>query len=206
MANRVRHQRQWIAAFLVIAAALLAPATASGIEVRTSQVQTDALLITADRSVVNDVGFNWVTSPGGAPDLVIGDTAAGIPDPIPTACARVDAMILRCPANTFTSIQVFLGGGNDLVVVPKPSIAVSGFITMELHLGPGNDTASDLGGTRDVWNGGPGRDRLNSGPGNDLVRGGADNDVIDCGAGKHDVGIGGPGKLDLSRHCEVVKP
>src|SRR3954470_9139320 len=103
MANRVHHQRQWIAAFFVIAAALLAPATASAIEVRTSQIQTGVLLITSDTSVVNDVGFDWVTSPIGAPDLVIGDTTAGIPDPIPTECARVDPTIVRCPANTFTS-------------------------------------------------------------------------------------------------------
>ena len=113
-------------------------------------------------------------------------------------------MIIRCPALQFTGLQVDLGAGNDLVVVAKPTISgVDGFIHMEVSLGKGNDRASDLSNTPDIWNGGPGRDSLASGPGNDKVRGGAQNDVIDCGGG-YDVGIGGPGR-DLGKRCETVK-
>jgi RTX calcium-binding nonapeptide repeat (4 copies) len=179
--------------------AALGPAAASAIEVSAPQVETGVLFVRADESVVNQVGVSWVTSPRGAPDLVIGDTRAGIPDPIPSQCARVDPTIVRCPAFTFTRLDANLGRGADSISV-VPAVGIDGFITMKLELGLGNDVASDRGETKDVWNGGKGRDRLVSGPGDDLVRGGAQNDVIDCGAGKHDVGIGGPGKLDLGRH------
>jgi Ca2+-binding RTX toxin-like protein len=188
----------------LLGCALLGPAGASAIELSSPQVQTGVLFVRADRSAVNQLGITWVTSPSGAPDLVIGDTRAGIPDPIPSLCARVDPTIVRCPADVFTSLDANLGAGADSISV-VPVVGIDGFITMKLELGGGNDVANDLGQTKDVWSGGKGRDRLASGPGDDLVRGGSDNDIIDCGAGKHDVGIGGPGKLDLGRHCETVK-
>jgi Ca2+-binding RTX toxin-like protein len=190
------------AAILLIG--VLAPGAASATEIQTRQIDLGTLFVTATDDAVNHVAVNWVTSPSGAPDLVIGDTTAGISDPIPSPCARVDAMIARCPASAFDALNMDLGPGKDLVVVVKPAIDVNGFVRMDLDLGPGDDRATDLSAARDVWAGGSGRDRLDSGPGNDLVRGGAANDVIDCGAGKHDVGIGGPGRLDLGRHCEVV--
>jgi Ca2+-binding RTX toxin-like protein len=187
---------------LALVAAL--PPAASGLEISTRQVQPDVLLITADRSFVNAVGITWVTSPSGTPDLVIGDTQAGIPDPIPSSCVRVDSMVVRCPADVFTRLDADLGPGPDSINV-VPAAGVDGFISMRLQLGAGRDRAGDSGQTRDVWKGGSGRDQLASGPGNDLVRGGAQNDIIDCGAGTHDVGIGGPGRLDLGRHCETVR-
>lgn len=193
-----------LATSAVLVVAALAPSGASAIEIQTRQVQTETLFITAKQSFVNQVGINWVISPSGAPDIVIGDTRAGIPDPIPAPCARVDATIARCPANSFNQLNMDLGPGNDVVILVKPLVGVDGFIRMELELGLGADRASDLGNTRDIWNGGPGRDQLRSGPGNDRVRGGGQNDLIDCGGGAHDVGIGGAGR-DLGRKCEVVK-
>jgi Ca2+-binding RTX toxin-like protein len=188
----------------LLAGAALMPAGASALDLRERQVQPNVLLLTADRDFVNEVGITWVTSPGGAPDLVIGDLSAGISDPIPSQCGRVDTMSVRCPADLFTKIVASLGPGSDSLDV-VPAVGVGGLVTMTLQLGPGNDRASDGGHTYDLWYGGKGRDELASGPGNDLVSGGAQNDVIDCGAGKHDVGIGGPGKLDLGRHCETVR-
>jgi Ca2+-binding RTX toxin-like protein len=181
-----------------------APASASAVEISTQQVTTHVLIVEAKRSFVNEVGINWVVSPGGAPDVVIGDMAAGIPDPIPAPCVRVDPMIARCPANAFNSLQVDLGAGNDLFIAVKPAVGIDGFVRMEISAGTGIDQISDRGNTRDTFNGGPGRDQLNSGPLNDRVKGGAQNDRIDCGPGPHDVGIGGPGK-DLGVHCEKVK-
>jgi hypothetical protein len=192
------------AALAALAVALLPPAGASALDIRTSQVEINTIFVTADRDFLNQVGITWVTSPSGVPDLVIGDTAAGIPDPIPSPCARVDSMVVRCPADLFTSLDADLGPGPDSISV-VPAAGVDGFISMKLQLGPGKDRASDQGQTRDVWNGGPGRDQLSSGPLNDLVRGGPQNDIIDCGAGSHDVGIGGPGALDLGKNCEVVR-
>ena len=153
----------------------------------------------------------------GYPDIVIGDTTAGIVDPIPPDCARVDPTIIRCPALNYVGVLGDLGPGDDSLSVARdfgypsprnfmagPAAAnPAGFVRMQF--GPGADSASDLSGARDVWNGGTGRDRFNSGPGNDKVNGGAQNDIIDCSAGKRDVGIGGPGKVDLGRHCETVK-
>src|SRR3954451_14109625 len=204
MSSRRRlRARTGIAALATLALVAL-PATASAIELTMKQVQPGVIFVTADRSVLNDVGITWVTSPGGAPDLVIGDTRAGIPDPIPSSCVRVDPAVVRCPADIFTRLDVDLGPGSDSINV-VPAVGVDGFVTMTLRLGAGNDRAGDAGQTRDVWNGGGGRDQLASGPGNDLLRGGPQNDLIDCGAGKHDIGIGGPGKLDLGRRCETVK-
>jgi Ca2+-binding RTX toxin-like protein len=196
--------RMGIATSAILAMAALTPAAASAIEVKTQQVMPNVLFITADLSFANDVGITWVTSPTGTPDLVIGDTQAGIPDPIPSQCARVDPTIVRCQADLFMRLDADLGPGPDSINV-VPAVGVDGFLTMRLQLGAGKDRAGDSGQTYDIWNGGAGRDQLASGPGNDLVNGGPQNDIIDCGAGKHDVGIGGPGRLDLGRHCETVK-
>ena len=188
----------------LIAGAGLAPAGASALDVRTSQVQPDVLFITADRDSVNQVGVTWVTSPSGAPDLVIGDTKAGIADPIPSpSCVRVDPTVIRCLADLFDRLQANLGPGPDSISV-VPAVGINGFLTMNLQLGAGKDRASDTGQTRDIWNGGKGRDQMNSGPGNDKLKGGAQDDILDCGPGD-DLGIGGPGKLDLSRNCETVR-
>jgi Ca2+-binding RTX toxin-like protein len=191
----------------VLAVALclgIVPASASALEINTQQVMTRVLFLEAKQSFANEVGINWVVSPSGAPDVVIGDTAAGIPDPIPAPCARVDPMIARCPASAFDRLRVDLGAGNDLFLALMPVAGIDGFIKMEVSAGAGIDRVSDRGNTRDTFNGGPGRDQLSSGPLNDKVKGGAQNDRIDCGSGQHDIGVGGPGK-DLGTRCEVVK-
>jgi Ca2+-binding RTX toxin-like protein len=166
-------------------------------------VNPGVIFLEAGHDFANDVGVTWVISPNGKPDLVIGDLSAGIADPIPSQCARVDPSTVRCPADLFTALDAVLGPGPDSIGV-VPAVGVDGFINMRLQLGAGKDRARDAGQTRDVWNGGPGRDVLDSGPGDDKVKGGPQNDIIDCGFG-HDLGIGGPGKLDLSRNCETVR-
>jgi Ca2+-binding RTX toxin-like protein len=203
----------------VLSGALLVPAGAQAVKVTYGQFQPMTLDLTDDDGVDNEVGITTVTVVAGHPDAVVGDVKAGIPDPIPQECARVDQNIVRCPATGLIGVIGFLGGGNDSLSVSEDfgyretsalsarlaasSAAVTPFVRMSF--GAGADRGSDLSTYRDIWNGGSGKDRFNSGPGNDLVRGGAQNDIIDCGAGHDDVGIGGPGKRDLGGHCETVK-
>jgi hypothetical protein len=205
------------AACAVLGAALLVPAGAQAVKLTYGQYEPMTLDLTDDTGVDNEVAITTVTVVPGHPDAVVGDTKAGIPDPIPAECARVDPEVVRCPATILVGVVGFLGGGNDTLAVDEDfgyggsgpfdrsagSSATSPFVRVQF--GAGTDQGSDLSPYRDVWNGGAGRDRLSSGPGDDLVRGGPQNDVIDCGPGHHDVGIGGPGKLDLGRRCEVVK-
>jgi Ca2+-binding RTX toxin-like protein len=204
---------------LAVAATMLVPAGAAAIKVTYGQYQPMTLDLTDDDGVDNEVAITTVTVVAGHPDAVVGDLKAGIPDPIPSECARVDPRIVRCPATGLLGVIAFFGGGNDNLAVAEdfgyrsftPSSSIRGGTTaavspfVRVQFGPGADTGSDQSPYRDTWNGGSGRDRFNSGPGNDLVKGGSQNDVIDCGAGKHDVGVGGPGKRDLGVHCEVVK-
>jgi hypothetical protein len=203
----------------ILCGALLAPAGAEAVKVQYNQFEPMTIGITDDDGVDNEVGITTVTVVAGHPDVVIGDLKAGVSDPVVPPCFRVDGNVVRCPAEGLIGVIGFLGGGNDSLSVSEdfgygePSTAsarlaagpaaVSPFVRMSF--GAGADSGSDLSTYRDIWNGGSGKDRFNSGPGNDLVRGGSQNDVIDCGAGHHDVGIGGPGRLDLGRHCETVK-
>lgn len=212
-------RRALIAATAATALLALLPAVASAVKITYGQYQPMTLDITDDDGVENDVALTKVEVVAGHPDVVVGDTKAGIADPIPPECVRVDASIIRCPAGIIVGVIGFLGGGNDRLSVSEDfgyrsfspgnrfsaatAAAVNPFVRVQF--GPGADLASDLSPYRDIWNGGPGKDRFNSGPGNDKVKGGAQNDVIDCGAGKHDVGIGGPGKRDLGVHCETVR-
>jgi hypothetical protein len=210
---------RWLIPAIAIAAAMILPAGAQAVKLTYGQYQPMTLDLTDDAGVENEVVITKVEAVAGHPDAVVADTKAGIPDPIPQECARVDPTIVRCPATILVGVVALLGGGNDSLSVSEdfgykslaavdrmPGVAgaaVNPFVRVQF--GSGADIAADLSPYRDIWNGGPGRDRFNSGPGNDKVNGGAQNDVIDCGVGRHDVGIGGPGKRDLGRRCEVVK-
>ena len=222
MAEQAHHRRWLIAALAATVGVLLAPAAASAITVgiQPGPTPAESLLVLDDPTgATNTVALTTVTVVVGHPDIVIGDTTAGIPDGFPIQCMRVDSEIVRCPANVFGVIANF-GPGNDSFSVaaeftyptmprafnPSASFAAATEVpTVRAQFGPGADTASDLSPSEDFWNGGPGKDRFNSGPSDDKVKGGAQNDIIDCGAGHHDIGIGGPGKRDLGVHCEVVK-
>jgi hypothetical protein len=212
-------RRALIAAAAAIGLLTLLPAGAGAVKITYGQYEPMTLDITDDAGVENEVALTKVEVVSGFPDVVVGDTKAGIPDPIPQQCARVDSSIVRCPAGIIVGVVGFLGGGNDTLSVSEdfgyrslsqanPLSAATGAAFnpfVRVQFGAGADLASDLSPYRDIWNGGPGKDRFASGPGNDKVKGGAQNDIIDCGAGHHDVGIGGPGRLDLQRGCEVVK-
>jgi Ca2+-binding RTX toxin-like protein len=132
---------------------------------------------------------------------------------VPAGCFRKDANAIHCPEELVEFIQVFAGGGDDVVTnftdVPLETDGNLGDDTLDgdgndiLRGGPGNDRLFGEGGN-DRLIGGPGNDLLKAGAGNDRAKGGPGKDSIDCGAGKRDVGIGGPGR-DLGRLCETVK-
>ena len=211
--------RTLIAVTAATALLALLPAGASAVKITYGQYSPMTLDITDDAGVDNEVGLTKVEAVAGHPDVVVGDLKAGIPDPIPNVCQRVDGSTIRCEAGVIVGVVAFFGAGNDTLGVSEDfgyrsvspanrfSVATGAAFNpfVRVQFGPGADVGSDQSPYRDIWNGGPGRDRLASGPGNDKVKGGAQNDVIDCGAGKHDVGIGGPGKFDLGRRCETVK-
>jgi Ca2+-binding RTX toxin-like protein len=204
----------------VVATALLVvlPASASAV-VLTYEMRVEGNVVVLNDAVgtKNTVVLTKAEAVAGHPDVLAADTTEGITGEVQDPCRRISEQIAACPAAGTIGASVNLAGGNDSLSVAEDfgyrafglansfatSAAVSPFV--EAQFGPGADVASDLSPYRDIWNGGPGKDRMNSGPGNDKVKGGAQNDVIDCGAGKHDVGIGGPGKRDLGVHCETVK-
>jgi hypothetical protein len=98
------------------------------------------------------------------------------------------------------------GGGNDVIVIIVNNQA-RGFLTATTPAlaSKGSAGARMFGEAgKDRLTGGPGNDKIKGGPGRDRIKGRGGNDIIDCGAGKGDVGIGGPGR-DLGRRCEKVK-
>jgi Ca2+-binding RTX toxin-like protein len=188
-------RRALIAVTAATALLALLPAGASAVKLTYGQYSPMTLDLTDDDGVENEIGLTKVEVVEGHPDVVVGDLKAGIPDPIPSECARVDATVVRCPAGIIVGVVAVLGGGNDTLGISEDfgyrsanrfSAATAAFNPfVRVQFGAGADQASDLSPYRDIWNGGPGRDRLASGPGNDKVKGGAQNDVIDCGKGKH---------------------
>jgi hypothetical protein len=160
----------------------------------------------------NRMALATVTPSGGSPDLVIGDIAVGIADPIPSVCARVDATTIRCPQLMINDIRIDLGPGNDTVSARDIHAAEGHDISqIYVNLGKGNDVA--VGGPfPNVLLGGPGRDMLMGGAFSDRLFGGADNDFLvglegkdlfQCGKGPEDLFNDGPGKdLVNVRTCE----
>jgi len=206
-----------IAIPIALGIALILPASASAVVLTYEMRGGGNVVVLTDTTGARDtVALTKAEAVQGHPDVLVGDTTAGITGVKPP-CRVVSDQIAACPAEGTIGASLSLGAGNDSLSVAEDfgyrafglsgplaaSSAVSPFV--QAQFGAGNDTGSDLSPYRDIWNGGPGKDRFNSGPGNDKVSGGAQNDVIDCGAGKHDVGIGGPGKRDLGVHCETVK-
>ena len=152
---------------------------------------------------VNHVGVTTTTPTGGSPDLVIGDLADGIDDPVPFPCQRVDAMIVRCPLNMITGFTADLGGGNDTFGIGvTQDIDTAALQIYTAYLGAGNDVAKG-GPVINQFYGGSGRDELKGGPKADFLYGGAQNDfsvglggndLFECGKGRHDRFNDGPGK------------
>jgi Ca2+-binding RTX toxin-like protein len=185
--------------------------------------------------VANVLAITSVTPSGGDPDIVIGDVAAGIPDPIPAPCVRVDAQVIRCPADDFglhLMIMPMLQGGDDELTITLDVNPVLGDGTrVTANLGRGADSARDfsefrdffygepgndrmmLGPNRDKAWGGPGADRALGGPGRDFLWGQAQNDFLHGGGNADIIDCGkGPHDIgvggpgrDLGRNCEVVR-
>jgi Ca2+-binding RTX toxin-like protein len=198
-----------------LVALALAPASASaGIHATFDPAGNGTLIIQADHSdYVNDVALVDVTPSGGQTDLVIGDVAAGIADPLPLICPRVDPTIIRCPLSMIHGINIDLGRGNDTMSAKGLSPAVRIALRyINANLGSGRDVA--VGGpTRNTLAGGPGRDVLTGGNFGDKLFGGGQNDFLvglggndlfQCGNGGKDRFDDGPGK-DLVNigTCEV---
>jgi Ca2+-binding RTX toxin-like protein len=196
-----------------------APANASlgtGASVTTTQRPDlrSTLQITDPFREDNRMAFATVTPEGGSPDLVVGDLGAGIADPIPTICVRVDPTIIRCPLLMIDGANIGLGPGND-TFSGKSLTDASGYdisqFRIQLILGTGRDVA--LGGPgpnvifggagRDMIMGGPLEDKLFGGAGNDFLVGEEGNDLLQCGKGPHDLFNDGPGRdLVNIRACE----
>jgi Ca2+-binding RTX toxin-like protein len=222
---------------LAVAAVLIAPASASAVEVRMVQIESKIVEVdlTDTRDVPNVIAITAVTPSGGSPDLVIGDTTAGIPDPIPSVCARIDPEIIRCPADLFgvqLEIKPVLRGGKDeFTITLDVNPVISDLTEVHASLGKGADTVRDFsefmdffvggfgadtmiaGPGRDKVKGGPGPDKAKGGPGRDLLLGGGQNDLLLGGANRDVIDCGaGPHDIgvggpgrDLGKNCEVVK-
>jgi Ca2+-binding RTX toxin-like protein len=200
----------------LVALLALLPATAqAGVTVTYNPAGNgDWVLSASYADYVNKLALVTVTPSGGESDLVIGDVTAGIADPIPPVCFRIDPTIIRCPQSLFGEIHINLGRGNDTLTA-KGLEGLAAF-TMQQYLtaqlGPGNDIAQGApaantifgGPGRDMIMGGPFADRLFGGAQNDLLVGLGGNDLFQCGKGPHDLFNDGPGK-DLVNvgTCEV---
>jgi hypothetical protein len=211
-------RRAWggLTAAVVVASLAMLPASAqAGLKVSFDPRGNGQLVIQADYSdYVNKLALVTVDPGGGSLDLVIGDVTAGIADPIPTVCFRVDPTIIRCPQSAITGLNINLGPGNDTMnasgLEQLAAFTMRQFLTAQL--GPGNDVAKGApaantiygGPGRDMIMGGPFADRLFGGAQNDLAVGLGGNDLFQCGKGNHDLFNDGPGK-DLVNvgTCEV---
>src|SRR4051794_15892547 len=174
-------------------------------------LQSASLVVTAFGDN-NRMALATVTPSGGSPDLVIGDVAVGIADPIPSVCARVDMTTIRCPQLMINDIRIDLGPGND-TLSDRAIYAAEGhdISQINVNLGKGNDVAVGgpfpnvlLGGPgRDALMGGASSDRLFGGAGNDFLVGEAGDDLFQCGGGPEDLFNDGSGKdLVNVRTCE----
>jgi hypothetical protein len=160
--------------------------------------------------VRNTVAITTVMPSPGSPDLVIGDVSAGIPDPIPSICQRVDPTIVRCPIGMITRVSSDLGPGRDSWGVGiTQSIDASAIDLFQAYLGAGNDRATG-GVVPNEIHGGPGRDEITGGPSRDYLYGNGRNDLLiggpdlfRCGAGKRDRFDDGPGKDRVESTCEL---
>jgi Ca2+-binding RTX toxin-like protein len=210
--------RRGAATFLIAGAVAvlgLVPASAqAGLHVTYDAAHNGDLVLRADYSdYVNKLALATVTPSGGSTDLVVGDVAAGIADPLPSFCPRVDPTIIRCPLSMIHEVNIDLGRGNDTLSASSFEKAVAAYwrVAWKANLGPGNDVAVGAPGPNVIF-GGPGRDLIEGGPlfdklyggaGNDFLVGNEGNDLFQCGKGPQDLFNDGPGKdLVNIRTCE----
>jgi len=195
----------------------IAPASAQADIVATyDPAGNGRLILKADyRDYVNQMALATVAPSGGSTDLVVGDVAAGIADPLPSICPRVDPTIIRCPLSMIHMINIDLGPGSDTLSAEGVDQAAAYDITqlyIKAHLGKGRDVAVGGPGTNvifggagnDMIMGGPLRDKLFGGAQNDFLVGLGGNDLFQCGKGSRDRFNDGPGKdLVNVATCEV---
>ena len=163
----------------------------------------DWVLSASYSDYVNKLALVTVTPSGGTPDFVIGDVSAGIADPIPSVCFRVDPTIIRCPQSLVGQVNIDLGRGNDTLTAKGleglAAFTFRRFLTAQL--GAGNDVAEGAPAANRIF-GGPGRDMVMGGPFGDKLFGGGQNDFLvgqagkdlfQCGKGRNDLFNDGPG-------------
>jgi len=217
----VLRRRAWgvLSAAAVVASLAILPAgahAAGSLHVTFDPAGNGQLVIRADYSdYVNKLALVTENPGGGSPDLVIGDVSAGITDPIPPICFRIDTTIIRCPQSMIHRLNINLGPGNDTLAARFDQIAgltIGQQASFFAQLGPGRDVAQGgpipntiYGGPgRDMIVGGPFADKLFGGGQNDFLVGLGGNDLFQCGQGNHDLFNDGPGK-DLVNvgTCEI---
>ena len=216
MRKRRRGKVLGVAALTTALALLgLLPTSASAITVTTTTAEGATFELDLDdlAGVKNEVGFAIVTPTGGMPDLVVGDLTAGIPDPIPSFCQRVDSLTIRCAEFMISRVDGSLGAGNDIWGVGiTQDVDTAALSLFTAYMGAGNDRASggavpnDLHGGpgHDVLQGGPDRDSLYGNGQNDFMIGHAGADLFRCGGGKKDRFDDGPGKDRVEvGSCEI---
>ena len=187
-------------AFVLLLAALIAPATASAATARTEEV----CLPGRDGPECSMVA-RFDAAPGEANDLrvqvdaeatLFSDAAASVV--AGQGCTQVDDHTARCAARTSPTVDT--GDGDDRVAGTLP-----GTNYVRTQLGPGDDRASGVAAHGDEGNdvlldgsaleGGPGDDELRGNAGENTLIGGPGSDVMDAGAGDDTVYAGDLGNL-----------
>lgn len=104
-----------------------------------------ANLIVVGDSVGEDNSVVWTlfTPAGGSQDIVLADTTAGIADPIPDDCARIDGETIRCPSINFSGLVGGFGSGPDSLIFNLPGTEGAGWgftPLLNVGFGSGNDS------------------------------------------------------------------
>lgn len=179
----------------IAAAALFAPATASGATLEYSErdCYEGSHFCTTTRTYRAAPGErNQVTFAREATGTTIRDPGADVRPGV--RCVAIDVHAVRCPYSD--DLDLILGDGDDRA---EPTGAAPHPGHVALDGGPGADTLAGAEGA-DVLLGGAGADTLAGGAGDDLLDGGRGRDTIAGGAGTDRVNYfeGPPVTVDLS--------
>jgi Ca2+-binding RTX toxin-like protein len=125
-------------------------------------------------------------------DRIVVEDDGAIPTSQSPNCVVYDQNKVSCDARGVTSIQAFLGDGDDIFLMYRTTKdAPQSKLNTFVHGGPGNDVLRGGDGVDRMFGEG-GRDVLSGALGNDVLSGGPDSDAL-IGFGGNDVLSGGPG-------------
>ncbi len=150
--------------------------------------------VSAAPSVSTTVANNTLTITGtNGPDVVALRPDATDPSTLVVALGATGSVERRFDSRTFTSISVFLRGGNDQFT-EQPGV----FADKALMVDGGSGADQITGGSgNDVIVGSSGNDTLDGGAGDDLIVAGRGNDTVAGDAG-HDTALLGSGRDHFS--------